>query len=1143
MPVTITNEEMAKDKYKESDVFYYLKSLAINAANSGKLEEALLSTYEAAKMAFLSGLGLKESICFDADLDNLLSKIGVMLRSHRAASRSGDRRGRSIAYVASELRDIGGHCEALLQWASCLRGYFEKQYLYTTNISEVKPNYPNLDNSLRELGVEIHNLPHWGSFCDRINLLEELLRISNPMYLALFIHPQDVLTITALSKLQERPATLFFNHTDRNFWLGRNIIDYLVDWRSAGSVFSREKRSISDSCIVPLGTNIKRKITPKTYFGIPQECTLSLSVGYFYKITCDDDYDYFRTIEAILERHPDHYHILVTSQPDENEIESFLCTDPEIRNRFIIHELQVDLSPYYGAADFLIETFPNIGGTIRTEAMACALPIVAFKNVKTPMISETDALDPSYPYLACSEEGMIENSSLFIENPAIRSEVAENLYQRYKGNFSPEKIGGLLQEIVSGRKQPSVIEPVTEYRIGDTVDEKYLVYDVLDTSEQHETYLTYSHAEEVPLVLKILKKSGGKFHPDNESSLSCIKKWAELGDSPYVNKALILSESSDRIKIGTRFCLGGNPSLSTLQDYINKRSPGCEEILEWCIQVCKAMEWANEHGMALHGDIKPSNVLIGHDHVARLTDFGIHPRYPYLAPERIENYDIRSDIYLFGLLLFYVAMYLLTVEQNGSDEAFEMTDQNMKGLLTEGDPRRFLATEEFQLKNIVRHCLQQRKKKRYKSFHDLRSDLESILKEVDSRDSTFVGYDNLDLRTWFEMGIGLRYLHRHEEALKYFDKVICDYPEYYGVAKLRGECLEVMGNIDDAFKAYQQALHGSNPKNGVLRKLGNLKDRNGEYSKAVGYYQEELDVSPQDPGCLLDLAVSFSLDGECEKATAILADVSRRMRVVTRNITENKELSWKIALLQTSMHCLDRIRRVNPEEAKAWAYMGDTFSRVGCYQQALQCYNEAVSRGPGDLVVLNKQAEALLEHGYFHEALNICSDVLTKNPNNAYALLNKGRVFMLLQQDYDRAIRCFENVKGSVSLEARAHVYHGRILTSKELHEEALVYYEKALKLDPENIDALLHRGDILVIKELYEEALVCYEKALELDPENIDTLLHRGDILLIKELHEEALVCYEKALKLDPENEWANVHRTHILDLKRSETLNRGDS
>src|ERR1700683_5289031 len=86
-------------------------------------------------------------------------------------------------------------------------------------------------------------------------------------------------------------------------------------------------------------------------------------------------------------------------------------------------------------------------------------------------------------------------------------------------------------------------------------------------------------------------------------------------------------------------------------------------------QVCSALAYAHRNDV-IHRDVKPANVIVQPDGVAKLLDFGIARQektdgrltrtgnvigtIQYMAPERLkdEAFDGRSDIFSVGVMMF-----------------------------------------------------------------------------------------------------------------------------------------------------------------------------------------------------------------------------------------------------------------------------------------------------------------------------------------------------------------------------------------------------------------------------------------------------------------------------------------------------------
>jgi serine/threonine protein kinase len=123
---------------------------------------------------------------------------------------------------------------------------------------------------------------------------------------------------------------------------------------------------------------------------------------------------------------------------------------------------------------------------------------------------------------------------------------------------------------------------------------------------------------------------------------------------------------------GERFLAFEYLAGGSLSDRIKRSSAPMDagQILEWASRLARALAYAHRHGI-VHRDVKPQNVLLTTNDVAKLTDFGValmKGRQPsgtgstdstaaYMSPEQAQELDVdhRSDMYSFGVLLYELA--------------------------------------------------------------------------------------------------------------------------------------------------------------------------------------------------------------------------------------------------------------------------------------------------------------------------------------------------------------------------------------------------------------------------------------------------------------------------------------------------------
>ena len=125
-------------------------------------------------------------------------------------------------------------------------------------------------------------------------------------------------------------------------------------------------------------------------------------------------------------------------------------------------------------------------------------------------------------------------------------------------------------------------------------------------------------------------------------------------------------------------------------------------------------------------------------------------------------------------------------------------------------------------------------------------------------------------------------------------------------------------------------------------------------------------------------------------------------------------------------------------------------------------WRQPVKLGQG----VSPELKIAFDHGDFEQVIKLANDLLKQEPNNAYALL-------FLSQTYAQ--------KGSLSFQ------------EKELGVKALDYAKQASNLIPRDSRVYIAMGYAYEIMQNYQEAIKAYDQALTLEPNNVDALVHRG--------------------------------------------------
>ncbi len=271
--------------------------------------------------------------------------------------------------------------------------------------------------------------------------------------------------------------------------------------------------------------------------------------------------------------------------------------------------------------------------------------------------------------------------------------------------------------------------------IGKTISH-YKILEKLGEGGMGEVY----RAEDINLKREVALKFLPKEYSRNPESKKRFINEARSASNLDHNNICVIHEISEtengQLFISMNFCRG-----KTLQNHIRGKELTVKEIIKIITQIAKGLGNAHSKGI-VHCDIKPSNIIITDDRVAKIVDFGIakiaseeklHSKertsgtIAYMSPEQVGGLGIdpRTDIWSLGVI-FYEMLTKRAPFQDSYNEAL------MYSIINEEpeEIRTINSDIPSQLEQIANKLLKKNPDERYSSVNELLADMKSYSRSV-----------------------------------------------------------------------------------------------------------------------------------------------------------------------------------------------------------------------------------------------------------------------------------------------------------------------------------------------------------------------------------------------------------------------------
>ncbi len=695
-----------------------------------------------------------------------------------------------------------------------------------------------------------------------------------------------------------------------------------------------------------------------------------------------------------------------------------------------------------------------------------------------------------------------------------------------------------------------------EFAVGDWIQDRYEVHDVR-RGGMGVVYLCYDHQNKEPVAIKTFQSR----FLENERAVARFNQeattWILLEKHRYIVQARRVETIQDRPHIILEHISGPEGLGSDLRSWIDHNRLDLPQSIEFGLHIALGMQHASQRVEGLvHRDLKPANVLVTHDGIAKITDFGLvrslefsdiplpgneipihqHSRSdpsnrltrfgaivgtaPYMSPEQCESkdVDIRSDIYAFGCMLY---------EMLTSRHVFQVKKFNAWKQAHLKEKPHFDTPYDvqlpMQLQNLVLACLEKKPADRPATWAVVVEELAAIYENVTGNKATLeIAGPAMEVHELIDKGYSLTELSRMDEALEAYDRAIALQEENALAWARKGRALRLMGRFDDALICYDRALEIFPRYAFAWRGKGLVLERLGRMEQALACYEMAAQIKPNDVWNWYNQADVLQNLNRYDDAIPLL---EKALEVDPSHPNSWAKLGQIYRLQQIYDKAINAYEKaIEMDPGYAWAHNGRglVLKILGQHDEAIASFKRATQYQPEEVWHWYNLTEMLVEVGQYSDAVAPATQATKADPTHAFSWAKLGQVLRYMNRNeealdaYDRAIALQPDYSWAINGKGIVLEHIGRL-------EEALEAYQQAAQYADSYIwHCWYNQGNVLVLLGRHKEALPLLERVTKIVPQHAPSWARMGNALRHMKKFDEALNAYRHATRLDPNYAWA---------------------
>ncbi|MEY3397579.1 MAG: hypothetical protein RL220_173 [Bacteroidota bacterium] len=306
----------------------------------------------------------------------------------------------------------------------------------------------------------------------------------------------------------------------------------------------------------------------------------------------------------------------------------------------------------------------------------------------------------------------------------------------------------------------------------------------------------------------------------------------------------------------------------------------------------------------------------------------------------------------------------------------------------------------------------------------------------------------------------------------------------------------------------------------VLLTMASIYSQLRDHHMAIQLYKKALECAGDEllEEISMEIALEYENMDRFDKALEVLHEALERQ---PENETLLYELAYCYEMSDKTSECIQYYSAFldkYPYSFPAWYNLGNAYQKLEKLDDAIKAYDYCLAIQEDFVPAILNKAHALFKADRFEEAIKVFEESYVYEPPQAHTYCHVGECFEKLGE-LDKALFYYKKSIHTDEMYGDAYIGMGIVLDLLGKTAEGLRYMERAMELEPDNVDYQLFKAELHKKQKEFDTALVMYQSMIGKFEDNDEVWMDYADLFFQTGDMNQAMITIETGLLKVPQS------------------------